>query len=43
MIEGCIDRIENNRIKGWAWDPNHPFKKIAWKKLNPSAKLKPSI
>ena len=28
MIEGCIDRIENSRLKGWAFNPKHPSEKI---------------
>ncbi len=28
MIEGHIDRIENSRIKGWAFNPSHPSEKV---------------
>lgn len=35
MIEGFVDRIENSRLKGWAFDPSSPTNRVKLRLLHP--------
>jgi len=28
LVEGCVDRIEDNRVLGWVWSPAHPAVRV---------------